>query len=339
MRRTPASITLFLLLILSGWCLAAQNLVVHFIDVGQGDAALVQFPNGKTLLVDGGPTVAGPAVVAYLREAGVSRPDAVVSSHPHEDHIGGLSAVLDAFPVGLVVDSGYPHATQTYEHYLRKVDQKNIRYRLGRRGLTLDLDPAVAVRVLWPMDPLPKEINDSSIVLKLTYGSVSFLFAGDVSSKVEPLLDDVKATVIKQPHHGSASSGSLSFLRAVKGKIAIISVGAGNSYGHPTVRALSALATAGYRVYRTDLNGTVKVITDGKDVKVETLKKATPPTGPPAGVAAPVSGKYVGSSKSNKFHYDWCRYAKAISLGNLVVFKSKEAALEAGYVPCKVCKP
>ncbi|MEW6105782.1 MAG: ComEC/Rec2 family competence protein [Bacillota bacterium] len=252
------------------------HLAVHFIDVGQGDSILVQAPSGKTMLVDGGPVDASGRLVAYLKAQKVSRIDVLVATHPHADHIGGLIEVLRTFVVGLVVDSGKVHTTATYERFLTLIDQKNIRFRLGRAGDSIDLGPGLDVRILHPSEPLPESMNDCSVVIRLQYGKVGFLFTGDAEREAENAIlqsgADVHATVLKVAHHGSRTSSNPWFLKAVEPAVAVILVGAGNSYGHP--HRITLLNLAGYtdRVYRTDVDGDVVVITDGTTFRVDTAR-------------------------------------------------------------------
>jgi competence protein ComEC len=247
------------------------NLIVHFIDVGQGDSVLI-LSGDKTMLVDGGRLVAGPKLASYLKSQGITQIDVMVSTHPHADHIGGLLTVLKQFPVKHVVDSGIVHPTQTYESYLTLIDQLNIPYTVGEAGQTIDLDPNVQVEVLAP--PASHNdggVNENSIVLKVTYGSVSFLLMADAGIPEENQIlasgYDIRSDVYKVPHHGSPYSASSSFVAKVKPEVSIIEVGP-NLYGHPAPGALAVLEDVGSTIYRTDLNGNVVVTTDGRSFTV-----------------------------------------------------------------------
>ena len=258
---------------------AAGSLEAHFIDVGQGDAILVKCGN-RTMLVDGGPTVAGPRVSSYLRGHGVTAIDVLVSTHPHEDHIGGLLTVLNDFPVGVVYDSGQPHTTQTYERYLTLIDQKNIRFKVPERGDKIDLGPGVSILVLSPppggLDG--GDLNDNSIVLRIVCGDTAFLLAGDAGFRAESRMlasgYDLKSDVLKVGHHGSRYSSGAAFLDAVDPGISVIEVGSGNPYGHPSPATLARLEAIGSRVYRTDRDGDVLVVSDGKGLTVTTERAA-----------------------------------------------------------------
>jgi competence protein ComEC len=223
---------------------ASENLTVHLIDVGQGDSELIQF-NGKSVLIDGGTQDAGPRVESYLRSHGVSSLDLLVATHPHEDHIGGLITILNDIPIKQILDSGQTHTTQTFENYLNLIDQKNIPFSTAERGQTIDLDPAIKIEVLSPPATLfAGDLNQNSVVLRVTYNKVSFMLAGDAGFQAEDSMAagyDLKSTVLKVGHHGSSSSTGTSFLSEVRPEVAVIEVGAGNAYGHPTSKTLSAL--------------------------------------------------------------------------------------------------
>ncbi|MEI6105025.1 MAG: MBL fold metallo-hydrolase [Methanothrix sp.] len=164
---------------------ASENLSVHFLDVGQGDSILLQF-NNKNVLIDAGTQDMGPRVESYLQNHGVSSLDLMVATHPHEDHIGGLLKILNDFSVKQVLDSGQTHTTQTFENYLNLIDQKNILFNIAERGQTIDLDPSLKIEVLSPPATLfAGDLNQNSVVLRVTYNKVSFLLAGDAGFQAE----------------------------------------------------------------------------------------------------------------------------------------------------------
>ena len=247
---------------------------VHFLDVGQGDSALILFPNGAAMLIDGGERSEGPRVAGYLESLGLTSLDVVVATHPHSDHIGGLITVLERFKVGLVVDSGQINPTKTFEDYLNTIDRRNIPFKIGRGGDRLELDPSVQVSIISPpASPFKgtgSDLDANSLVLKIVYKRVSFLFTGDLGGDAESHLTgfDVDVDVLKVAHHGSSSSSSARFLQAATPIVAVISVGEGNPYGHPSRDTLERLISAGAAVYRTDLHGAVMVSTDGDSLLV-----------------------------------------------------------------------
>ncbi len=320
------------------------SLTLSVIDVGQGDSILVSTSNGHAMLVDGGPTDASGRVLEAIRKASIDKLDILISTHPHADHIGGLARVLDGVRVNRVIDSGKVHTSKTYEGYLEKVLVKDIPFALDRAGSSFALGPA-AVTILWPLEPPAENVNDCSIVVRVTYGGFSELLAGDIEEPSEQAL--IKAgslsptTALKVAHHGSDTSTTAAFLNIVRPAVAIISAGAGNSYGHPTASVLARLRASGAKVYRTDLDGTVRVKTDGNSWFVETERNDGSKAAPTP-VPAPISGtgqKYYGSKNSNVFHYAWCRYVSNIKAANLRVFNSRQEATDKGYRPCQVCKP
>jgi competence protein ComEC len=255
------------------------TLEVTFLDGGRGDSILVRHGN-MTMLVDGGPIDAGPEVASYLRSHGINTIDVVVSTHPHADHIGGLLTVLREFPVKMVYDSGIPHTTQTYYEYLTLIDQKNIRYIVPERGDTIDLGPGVTVRVLSPPPGgiAGGDLNENSMVLKITYGDTSFLLDSDTGLEAEDIMlssgYDLRSDVLKVPHHGSKYSSSMEFLKAVDPKYSVIEVGADNPYGHPAPATVERLEEVGSKVYRTDRDGNIVMVSDGKGIMVNPERSA-----------------------------------------------------------------
>ena len=248
--------------------------VVYFFDVGQGDSSLVMFGN-TTILIDAGEVDMGDRVVADLRRLNVTKIDLLVASHPHSDHIGGMQKVLDTFPVGQVLDSGMPHPSPLYEHFLQSVDQKHIPYRIAAQGQTIDLDPALRILVLSPPEKhFGDDLNTNSIVLRISYGTFDVLFTGDAGGEAEDAMEKsgypLDAEVLKVGHHGSMYSTAKTFLDRVHPDIAVISVGSDNPYGHPHRQTLETLAAGGVKIYRTDRDGTVRVQSDGITYSVKT---------------------------------------------------------------------
>ena len=215
---------------------AAGELVVTFLDVGQGNSALLELPGGENVLVDGGPTEAGPLVVRRLGELGIRELDAVVLSHADEDHVGGLADVLEAVPVQTVYDSAYPHGTGAYEDFLAAVEESGARYVGTRAGDTVREDSPAELEFIYP-DELGEGTNESSLVLDLTYGDFDALFMGDAEQDQEEDLlaagrvPDVE--LLQVGHHGSSGATSEKFLQAASPEAAVIQVGADNSLRSP----------------------------------------------------------------------------------------------------------
>lgn len=279
-------------------------LTVAVLDVGQGDAILVRGPTGRTMLVDGGGEldlawrprrdIGARRVVPALRRLGVRRLNVVMLSHAHEDHVGGLPAVLENFTVDLVLDPGVPHPSPSYVRLLDLVRKRRVPYALARRGQRVDLGGGAIVEVLHPAEdgqgdpPDPDDlVNARSIVARVRFGRVSILLTGDIEAETETHLlrsgMEIHSTVLKVAHHGSRSSTTPAFLDAVRPAVALVSVGASNLFGHPHPRTLRALEERGIRVYRTDQDGAVILRTDGRTLRVETMRARR-------GLGVPASG-------------------------------------------------
>ena len=228
------------------------------------------------MLIDGGTREAGPRVVSYLRQQGIKRVDMLLVSHAHEDHLGGLPLVISSFPVGRAYLSPGEHTTTAYADLLEALVAKKIPTQLGKAGQEV-------FRGSWPgrgsvvgvlVGPAGdySDLNDSSLVLRLHYGEVAFLFTGDAGAEAE---DDMlaagrslRADVLKVAHHGSSHSTSSEFMQRVRPRVAVISVGAGNPFGHPAPTVMRRLEKVGITVYRTDCDGDILALTDGKDLQI-----------------------------------------------------------------------
>ena len=279
--RFPAGAFVIMFLILMSatvWWGVLQNttssrLKVTFFDVGQGDSALIQTPQGNNVLVDGGEE---PAVILKkLRISGVRKIDLLILSHPHLDHVGGLTAVVNKYPVGLVLDSGQAHSSFQYHRFLNEVKDEKIPYKRARRGDKLKLGK-LRVLILHPRTPFiadsDSDLNNNSVVAKFTFADFSVLFTGDAQTEAQKIMPDTKgnlaSTVLKVPHQGSRDAASPAFLKKVAPRVAIVPVGENNPYGHPAQSTLTKLRSLGTRVYRTDRDGTVTVTSDGKNYRI-----------------------------------------------------------------------
>ena len=286
---TASAILLFLpvLLSASGEKNKRHLLKVTFIDVGQGDCELIQTPEGKTILIDAGEGAtewssydAGKKVVVpFLEGLNIEKIDYVVISHAHNDHIGGLRAVLNRFKVENFVDPGLQYPSWVYEGLLELVDQKNINYIEAKAGDEFKWDKYCKFKVLSPPSRFFRggsEANENSIILKLTYNDISFLFTGDAERIAEKTVvrnfrDDLLCTILKVAHHGSTTSTSDIFLDWAQPLIAVIEVGSENRWGHPRRETLKRLEDYGCKIYRTDKDGSVQIETDGKKYKIKFL--------------------------------------------------------------------
>lgn len=247
---------------------AADGMKVHFIDVGQADSILVQ-SDEATMLIDGGNNADAEAVVDYIKSQNIERLDYVIGTHPHEDHIGGLDAVIESFDIGAVYMPKAMSTTKTFEDVLKAISKKGLKINTPIPGTNIDLGRAVFT-ILAPNGESYESTNNYSIVIKLTNGKNSFLFTGDAESISEKEVMgkgfDLSAEVLKVGHHGSTTSTTKEFLDMVNPRYAIISAGKDNQYGHPHKEILDRLKKKNIIVYRTDESGTIIASSDGESI-------------------------------------------------------------------------
>lgn len=248
-----------------------NTLVAHFIDVGQGDANFLELPNGDVMLIDAGIASSGDDIVEYIKDLGYTDIDYVIATHPHADHIGGMSEVIEAFDVGTIYMPKAVSTSKTYENLLETIKEKGKSIHTGREGVEVLNEDDLTIEMLAPVSEDYSNLNDYSIVLKITYGDVSFLYTGDAEeTNLSEITKDLSADVLKVGHHGSDTSTTDEFLAKVNPSYAVISVGEGNSYGHPAESTINLLKEYTNSIYRTDLNGTVIIRSDGVNIEVET---------------------------------------------------------------------
>ena len=308
-----------------------EKLTIHYLDVGQADCTLLEC-GGEYMLIDGGNIGDGQKVISYLQNMGVEELKAVVCTHAHEDHVGGLPAVLAVYPVKQVFAPTKTYASKVFDDFLYYTDQQRLEVTIPAPGDTMTLGQA-QITVLGPVKSYA-ETNDTSIVMKVVFGETSFLFTGDMEMPAEnDLLDsgaDVKADVLKVGHHGSDTSTGYRFLYEVDPTYAVIPVGEDNKYGHPNDITLSRLSDAECTIFRTDHLGTVVAVSDGKEITFTWENQK----GDPANATQP-DITYIGNKNSKKFHAPGC--ASLPSEKNKVEFDTYEEAVEAGYSPCSSC--
>lgn len=257
----------------------AGALTVTWLDVGQGDAAVIQC-GGQTMLIDGGKPEKSSYIYAWLQQHGLSYLDVIVATHVDADHIGGLSGALNYASVGTAYCPVTTGTTETFQSFVKYLAQRGKQITVPTAGETFALGGA-QVQILGPLHSA-EDSNDNSIVLKVSFGATSFLFTGDAErAEEQDLLNagvNLQSTVLKVGHHGSDTSTSYPFLRAVAPQYAVISVGTGNSYGHPTEAVLSRLRDAGVTTFRTDLQGEITAVSDGQTVNFSVAKNAAAET-------------------------------------------------------------
>ena len=240
---------------------------IHFIDVGQGDSILIETPNYKHILIDAGPPKAGKLVVDYLEQQHVSSIDAVIATHPDFDHIGGLPAVMESFPVDQLIETGKFHLTKSYAAYAATVFLKQIPLTVAETGDFIHVDPFVSIEVL-NSSTQKKENNPSSLALKITYDDMNILLMADVEKAQEKKMmqySDVDADIIKIAHHGSNTSSSAAFLEEVQPEIAILTYSKQNDFGHPAPRVIHELQSLSSLIYSTAVFGNIVIESNGHD--------------------------------------------------------------------------
>ena len=249
---------------------AQDNLLVDFIDVGQADSILIRNQD-QVMLIDAGTNEAGETVVNYLKELGITKINYLVGTHPHEDHIGGIDDVISNFDIGQIYMPKMETTTKTFEDVLEAIENKNLTVTAPNKGDKIELGQAVGTFMTDPI--LDKDnLNLSSLVMRLEFGNTSFLFMGDAEKENEETINWPKTDVLKVGHHGSNTSSSKKFLEQIEPEYSIIMVGKDNSYNLPKQETIDNLKSIGSEIYRTDENGTIKIISDGNHLEIEKSK-------------------------------------------------------------------
>jgi len=310
-------------------------LTVHYIDVGQADCALVE-TGGKFVLIDGGNREDGQLVVSYLQQQGVEELEAVICSHAHEDHVGGLPSVLAVFPTKAVYAPTRTYSSDVFDDFVHYTDQQGLEVTIPAPGDEFIVGQS-RFTILGPTRSYA-ETNDTSIIVLLEHTETRFLFTGDMETAAESdMLDywggrvDWNVDVLKVGHHGSDTSSGYRFVYETDPEYAIISVGDDNSYGHPHESVTSRYRDAGIPMFRTDILGTIWATTDGYEVTITWENQNVSPEDVEAGEKV----TYVGNKNSMKLHSPDCKNLP--SEKNRVEFSSYNEAIAAGYEPCGSC--
>ena len=315
-----------------------SGLEVHYLDVGQADCILLQC-DGHSMLIDGGNVEDSDLVVAYLQDQEVEKLDLVVNTHAHEDHVGGLPAVLAVFETAELWCPVTEYDSGCFEDFLYYADQQDLEPVCPDPGDVFMLG-STQITVLGPVRD-DYDTNNSSIVLRADLGQTGFLFSGDAEAQAEKdILEagyDISCTVLKAGHHGSDTSNTYQWLREADAAYVVIPVGEGNSYGHPHDEILSRFRDADLEVYRTDLQGHIVCYADGLNVTFETGRHVavTNPTELDGSGQNAAADYFIGNVNSKKFHLPTCSGLPEEK--NRIEFATYDEAEEAGYSPCGNC--
>lgn len=327
------------------------KLIVHFIDVGQGDSILLE-SEGAFVLIDAGGKEAGETVTDFIASRGADSLSYVVATHPHADHIGGMAQVLNTVEAENFITVETDQTTKTWLSVLEAVEKNDVNYIDAAPGDTYSFGEA-SFTVMAPLGSGYSGYNNYSVVTKVMCGDISFLLTGDAEKESEQEMlrywddEQLSADVLKCGHHGSSTSTSDAFLSAVSPAFAVISCGENNDYGHPHTETVQKLLRQNITYYRTDEMGTVSVYTDGEGLRFYAEKGAVSDetyihqesAASSSSALSSAASSYIGNKNSKVFHLPSCGGVKTMSEKNKVMFSSRDEALSAGYTPCSSCNP
>jgi competence protein ComEC len=308
-----------------------DNLLIHFIDVGQGDSTLIIFPNKEVALIDAGTIARRKEVVEYIEKQNIKRIDYLIGTHPHEDHIGGLPEIIRSFEIGKIYLPNKTNNTAIFEELLNEIKNHNLKITEGKAGLNIIDHRDLGFTIIAPSLEY-NSINDSSIVTKIVYKDFSTIITGDAEKESESNMVkeeyNLKANILRIGHHGSSTSTTEEFLNKVNPDYAVISLGKDNTYGHPHREIIEALEGRNIITLRTDILGNIVFKTDGKNIELindVNLDKSNKND----------ENIYIGNINSKIFHIDNCSHLP--KKANQILLKGKENALKQGYKPHSIC--
>ena len=330
---------------------------VTYIDVGQGDSALVEFPSGKCMLIDAGEKDEVENVLRTIRKSGHEKIDFLVMTHPHSDHMGGMAEVMESFEIGVLYMTNAVNTTSAFEEILDVAERKDIPIKRSQKGVVIYEEGFIKAEFLSPVSEEYEELNDYSSVIKITSRERSFLFMGDAEKLAEDELGaEVRSDVVKVGHHGSKTSSSENFVKKTKAIYAVISVGEGNRYGHPASLIVTRWEEHGARILRTDIAGNIVFTTDGEKLYLKcekndelggeiTLPNTEIPTDTPATAPAPtvtpvIEYLWILNINTKKIHRPSCSSVQKMNEENKGQSqKNLDELLSEGYTACGICKP
>ncbi len=319
---------------------------ITFIDVGQGDSSFIEFPDNTCMLIDAGENEMASRVINLIRKRGYSKIDYVLVTHPHSDHMGGMPEVLKAFDIGKIYMPDAVTNTSIFSRLLDTIESKGLKVSRAKAGVIIKQTDDLEIRLLSPVQDEYENLNNYSAVCRIVYKSRSFLFMGDAEKLVEKELymEDVLSDVVKIGHHGSSTSSGKSFVAATKAKYGILSLGEGNTYGHPNASVVKTWESFSAKLLRTDELGNIVFVTDGSKLSYYSEKSG-------AGENMPTSSAvtddlltpdytYALNEGSRRVHTPDCSYVETISSKNLsFTSKTLDELKSEGYSLCSHCNP
>lgn len=312
-----------------------ELLTVHYFDVGQGDAVFIELPDDRCMLIDASVSQFEQVIEQNIRALGYSQIDYVVATHPHADHIGGMTHILNSFDIGCIYLPDASAGTQTYINMAETILEKEIKANIAEAGVTVISESNLKAVFLAPFEIDAEDQNKNSAVLYLSYGESKFLFMGDADVDIEKQIGNVDCDVLKVGHHGSRTASDETFLRYASPRYAVISCGKDNSYGHPHKEATDRLSACGAEILRTDLLGDITIVSDGKDIKIGLKTNADAESSAENGTM-----HWILNTNSKKIHMPTCKYVNDIADKNKAESeKSIRELLQEGYTACGSCKP